>query len=43
MNQYEVGDNLKILNNQNISCDLIYIDPPYNTGRNFGDYNDKWP
>lgn len=25
-----------------VSCDLIYIDPPYNTGRNFGDYEDKW-
>ena len=42
MNQYKVGDNLEILNQENISCDLIYIDPPYNTGRDFGDYNDKW-
>ena len=22
--------------------DLIYIDPPFNTGRNFGEYNDAW-
>ena len=43
MNQYKVGDNLEILKNENISCDLIYIDPPYNTGRDFGDFNDRWP
>ena len=42
MNKYFVGDNLHILQNEinpNI-CDLIYIDPPYNTGRNFGDFDD---
>ena len=43
MNQYRVGDNLEILKDRDISCDLIYIDPPYNTGRDFGDYKDKWP
>jgi len=42
MNQYLVGDNLTLLQNKGIKCDLIYIDPPYNTGRNFGDYNDRW-
>ena len=44
MNKYFVGDNLHILQNEinaNI-CDLIYIDPPYNTGRNFGDFDDRW-
>lgn len=40
MNQYLVGNNLDIV--KNINCDLIYIDPPYNTGRDFGDYSDKW-
>lgn len=40
MNQYLVGDNLDIV--KNIKCDLVYIDPPYNTGRNFGDYQDRW-
>jgi DNA modification methylase len=24
------------------SVDLAYIDPPYNTGRDFGDFYDKW-
>ena len=40
MNQYLIGNNLDIV--KGIKCDLIYIDPPYNTGRDFGDYNDKW-
>lgn len=42
MNQYLIGNNLEILKHNNISCDLVYIDPPYNTGRNFGDFDDKW-
>ena len=42
MNQYLIGDNITHLKNMDVSCDLIYIDPPYNTGRNFGDYEDKW-
>ena len=40
MNQYQIGNNLETV--RDIKCDLIYIDPPYNTGRDFGDYNDKW-
>lgn len=40
MNQYLVGNNLEVI--KDVKCDLIYIDPPYNTGRDFGDYNDKW-
>ena len=40
MNQYLVGNNLDIV--KNIKCDLVYIDPPYNTGRDFGDYKDSW-
>ena len=23
-------------------CSLVYLDPPYNTGRNFGEFNDKF-
>ena len=40
MNQYLIGNNLDIV--KGIKCDLIYIDPSYNTGRDFGDYNDRW-
>jgi adenine specific DNA methylase Mod len=40
MNQYLIGNNLDIV--KGIKCDLIYIDPPYNTGRDFGDYKDSW-
>ncbi len=40
MNQYLVGNNLDIV--KNIKCDLVYIDPPYNTGRDFGNYKDSW-
>ena len=36
-------DNLEFLKSvPNDHVDLIYIDPPYNTGRDFGDYQDKW-
>ena len=42
MNQYLIGDNITLLKDKDIECDLIYIDPPYNTGRDFGDYNDRW-
>ena len=40
MNQYLVINNWDIV--KNIKCDLVYIDPPYNTGRDFGDYKDSW-
>lgn len=40
VNQYLVGDNLEVLNNINLEFDFCYIDPPYNTNRNFGDFND---
>lgn len=26
----------------NKKVDLIYVDPPFNTGRDFGEYNDSW-
>jgi site-specific DNA-methyltransferase (adenine-specific) len=41
--KYTVGDNLenlKLIETETV--DLIYTDPPYNTGRNFGDYTDKY-
>ena len=42
-NQYIVGDNLQQLKNlEDCSIDAIYLDPPYNTGRDFGDFVDKF-
>ena len=42
-NSYQIGDNLSILKQiSDDSIDLIYFDPPYNTGRNFFDFNDKY-
>ena len=40
---YKVGDNailLKELDSESI--DMIYMDPPYNTGRNFYYFQDKF-
>ena len=35
-NLYYIGDNLALLKKLNSNfIDLIYFDPPYNTGRNF--------
>lgn len=42
INQYLIGDNLKVLNNIDLEFDFCYIDPPYNTNRNFGDFNDTY-
>lgn len=40
---FHVGDCEEILNTlSNESFQLIYIDPPYNTGRVFGDFHDKF-
>lgn len=41
--KYLVGDNLDLLGllPEN-SIDMIYFDPPYNTGRNFYNFNDKF-
>lgn len=42
-NNYYVGDNIELLNQlTSESVDLIYFDPPYNTGRNFYDFDDKF-
>lgn len=45
MNSYIVGDNLETLlkfKTEKQVVDLIYFDPPYNTGRNFDDFDDKY-
>jgi DNA modification methylase len=41
--RYIVGDNLESLKKMgDNSIDMIYFDPPYNTGRNFFNFNDKF-
>ena len=43
MNSYLVGNNLELLEKVNSnSIDLVYFDPPYNTGRDFFNFNDKF-
>ena len=43
MNQLFQGDNLAILRNMpDESVDLICTDPPFNTGKDWGAFNDKW-
>ena len=41
-NKYIVGDNLDILKSIDSKYDFCYIDPPYNTGRDFGDFGDSF-
>ena len=41
-NQYIVGDNLELLAKIKEEYNFCYIDPPYNTGRDFGDFVDKF-
>jgi site-specific DNA-methyltransferase (adenine-specific) len=38
------GDAISILSNHiySESVDLIFIDPPYNIGKKFGNFHDKW-
>ena len=38
------GDIIEILQSQieNNSIDLIFVDPPYNIGKNFNGRQDKW-
>lgn len=41
MNEYLIGNSLELLKQiDDNSVSLIYADPPYNTGRNFGDFSD---
>jgi len=39
------GDAVQVLleNISDDSIDLIFADPPYNIGKRFGDFDDKWP
>ncbi len=41
-NKYLVGDNIELLDSLGSEIDFCYIDPPYNTGRNFGDFGDSF-
>ena len=42
-NTYYVGDNIELLKNvKSDSINLIYFDPPYNTGRNFFNFDDRF-
>jgi DNA modification methylase len=42
-NTFHVGDNLKLLEKiKSETIDMIYLDPPYNTGRDFHYFNDKF-
>ena len=43
IDNYYLGDNIDLLKQmENESVELIYFDPPYNTGRNFYDFDDKF-
>ena len=39
------GDAIEVLKNEiaDESIDLIFADPPYNIGKHFSDFHDKWP
>jgi DNA modification methylase len=42
-NEFYIGDNIELLKKlKNESIDMIYLDPPYNTGRNFYYFQDKF-
>lgn len=43
MNTFRIGDNLALLKDlETESVDMIYLDPPYNTGRNFHYFDDRF-
>lgn len=43
INKYNVSNNILLLKKlDKSSIDMIYFDPPYNTGRDFSNYNDKY-
>ena len=45
LNSYLIGDNLSLLQeltNDGKKFQLVYLDPPYNTGRDFNDFDDKF-
>ena len=43
LDHFSIGDNLVLLGTlQEESVDMIYMDPPYNTGRNFHYFHDTF-
>ena len=43
MNKLYYNDNLDVLEFvPDNSVDLVYMDPPFNTGKDWGEFNDKW-
>ena len=43
MTQLHHGDNLAIMRDMETgSVDLIYADPPFNSGKDWGEYDDRW-
>jgi adenine-specific DNA-methyltransferase len=43
INDFLIGNNLSLLSKlDDKSCGLVYMDPPYNTGRDFGEFEDKF-
>ncbi len=43
LNEYVVGNNVNLFKKiEDSSVDLIYIDPPYCTGRNFYHFDDRF-
>ncbi len=43
INKYNISNNTELLKKlDKASIDMIYFDPPYNTGRDFSDYKDKY-
>ena len=42
-NEIHEGDCLEIMRGWSDGCiDLVYLDPPYNTGRDWGAFDDRW-
>ena len=42
-NRFQIGDNLQLLKTlEDESIDCVYFDPPYNTGRDFFDFDDSF-
>jgi DNA modification methylase len=43
INNFYIGDNLELLKSvEDCSVQLVYLDPPYNTGRDFNDFDDRF-
>ena len=45
LSQIILGNAEELLDSQvaDASVDLIFVDPPYNIGKKFADFHDKWP